>query len=115
MITNLQLSMTATNVPTIGVYRPMTRRMAAVARRIDRTVMGVAGPLSRAIAELLIKANPTTSRIKMRPIPGQPPAKVEYKRRNWTHLSFTCSILNGFFTKESPTRRSDRASFEAWN
>jgi hypothetical protein len=30
----------------------------------------------------LTKTNPTTSLIKMRPIPGQPPAKVEYKRRN---------------------------------
>jgi hypothetical protein len=60
----------------------MMRRTAAAARRTDKIVMGMAGLLSRTEPALLTKENPTTSRIKMRPIPGQPPAKVEYKRRN---------------------------------
>ena len=81
-MTSLQLSIRATSVPTIGVNSPMMRRIAAAARRTDKIVMGMAGLLCRAEPALLTKANPTTRRIKMRPIPGQPPAKVEYKRRN---------------------------------
>ena len=99
MITTLQLSMSATSVPTIGVYKPMMRRIAAADSRRARIVIGMAGRLSRADPALLTKASPTTNRIKMRPMPGQPPAKVEYKRRNWTHLSYTDSNLNGFFTE----------------
>jgi hypothetical protein len=60
----------------------MRRRIAAAASRTDKIVMGMAGLLSSSEPALLTKTNPTTSRIKMRPIPGQPPAKVEYKRRN---------------------------------
>ena len=43
---------------------------------------------------LITKAVPTTSRIKMRPVPGQPPAKLEYKRRSWTaaFLSFDGNV-----------------------
>jgi len=82
MVTSLQLSIRATSVPTIGVNSPMMRRIAAAARRTQKIVMGMAGLLSMAEPALLTKANPTTSRIKMRPNPGQPPAKVEYKRRN---------------------------------
>ena len=66
----------------IGVSSPIIRKIAAAATRTDKIVMGMAGPLSRAEPALLTKTNPTLSRIKMRPIPGQPPANVEYKRRN---------------------------------
>jgi hypothetical protein len=45
-------------------------------------VIGMAELLNRAEPTLFTKAIPTTSLIKMRPIPGQPAAKVEYKRRN---------------------------------
>lgn len=82
MMRSLQLSIRATSVPTTGVNSPMMRKIAAAARRTDNIVMGMAGLLGRAENALLTKANPTTSRIKMRPNPGQPPAKVEYKRRN---------------------------------
>jgi hypothetical protein len=58
------------------------RRIAAAASRIDTTAIGIAGLLNREVPALFTKAIPITSRIKIRPIPGQPPAKVEYKRRN---------------------------------
>src|SRR5579871_395810 len=89
------------------------RSIAAPPSRTDKMVIEIAWLLSSAAHALLTNAIPTTSRIRMRPMPGQPPAKVEYKRRNWTHLSYPQSILNEFLTKWSPTRRSDRASFEA--
>ena len=81
METSLKLSISATRVPTIGVNSPMMRRTAAAARSTAKIVKGMAGLLSRTEPALLTKANPTTSRIKIRPIPGQPPANVEYKRR----------------------------------
>jgi len=50
--------------------------------RTDKIVMGMAGLLSKTESALLTKTNPNISRINMRPIPGEPPANVEYKRRN---------------------------------
>ena len=82
MVTSLQLSSRATSVPTIGVNSPMRSRIAAAARSTDKIAKGIAGLFSMTEVALLIKAKPTTSRIKMSPIPGQPLAKVEYKRRN---------------------------------
>jgi hypothetical protein len=113
MMTSLQLSMTATSVPTIGVKSPMSRKTAAAANRTDRTVMWKSGLFCRAELAILTKANPTTSRIKIRPIPGQPPAKVEYKRRNGRTLSYTHFIFVYLRRGQSPTMRLDRASFEA--
>jgi hypothetical protein len=74
--------------------------------------MGISGPLSRTEPALLTKANPTASRIKMRPIPGHPPANVEYKRRKG-RASPQDLIFIRFPIEWSPTRRPDRASFEA--
>jgi hypothetical protein len=58
----------------------------------------MAGLPSRAERALLAKTKQTTNRIKISPIPGQPPAKVEYKRRKSTHLSNTYSFSYGFLT-----------------
>jgi hypothetical protein len=81
MANSLQLSIRATSIPATGVNSPMMRRIAVAASRTDKIVMGLAGLPSAAVPALFTKTNPTTSRIKIRPIPGQPPAKVEYKRR----------------------------------
>ena len=103
-VTSLPHSMRATTVPTMGVYSPMARRIAATPKKTDNNVMGMPGLPSRADPAPFAKAKPTTSRIKMSPIPGQPPAKVEYKRRNWTHLSFTYSFSYDSFTNRAPQR-----------
>src|ERR1700739_1356557 len=87
--------------------------MAAAPIRMHKTVIGIAGLFSNAQPAPFTKAIPTTSRIKTRPIPGQPPAKVEYKRRKWTHLSVYILIFFEFPPTLSPTWRTDSASFEA--
>lgn len=76
------VSVRATRVPTIGVNSPRVRRIPAVVRRADTIAVAAGGSLSAVEPTLSIKTVPTTTRIRMRPTPGQPPAKVEYKRRN---------------------------------
>jgi hypothetical protein len=112
-MTSLPHSMRATRVPTMGVYSPMARRIAAVPRRTDKQVMGIAGLPSRADPALFANAKPTTNRIKMSPIPGQPPAKVEYKRRKMDAPLVYVFIFLRFLYELSPTNRLDPASFEA--
>ncbi len=77
-----QISVRATTVPTIGVHNPTIRRTPAPVRRTDTIAIAVGELLSIVETALSTKTPPTTSRIKIRPIPGQPPAKVENKRRN---------------------------------
>ena len=73
------------------------RRIAAATKKTDNIAREMAEVFGRTAPVLITKAIAIASRIKRRPMPGQPPAKVEYKRRNWTHLAYTYSILNDFF------------------
>jgi len=77
-----QISVRATRVPTIGVYRPTISRIPAAARRMGTTALAMGGSASIAEAALPTRTIPTTKRIRIRPMPGRPPANVEYKRRN---------------------------------
>ena len=77
----------------MGVHRTRTRKSRAGQK--ERTgnddFHGRAAKQSRTC--IRTKAKPTTSLIKMRPVPGQPPVKVEYKRRNrptFHSYSFSC-------------------------
>lgn len=76
------VSARATSVPTIGVYNPSIRKIPAPPRRTETIAIATGGLLSAVEPALSTKTAPATSRIVMRPTPGQPPAKVEYKRRN---------------------------------
>lgn len=93
MMANLEISITATRVPIIGVQKPTMRRAPAPASRMEVMAMSRGGLERRAEAASAARANPTTALINTRPVPGQPPAKVEYKRRNWRTLPsypFSC-------------------------
>jgi hypothetical protein len=70
-----------TNAPTMGVHSPRTRRRPnpiesapIIAALGGASLHGVKLPRTD-------NAKPTTSRRKSNPIPGQPPANVEYNRR----------------------------------
>ena len=81
-VKSLKISIRATNMPTMGVHRPTARRNPPPSRSTDTIAIGMGGLLRRVEPAIYIKATPATNRIKIRPVPGQPPAKVEYKRRN---------------------------------
>jgi hypothetical protein len=104
-------SINATSVPTITVYKPTTRKIAELPRRTDMMAMGMEGPLSRAGMEMRINAKPMTRRINIRPNPGQPPAKVEYKRRNGR--TSPTAIFLVLARNWRPRSGLDSASFEA--
>src|SRR5271166_3816858 len=86
-----QISVKATNVPAMGVHSPGIRRIPQAARSAHVIVVFIGGG-SRQSVELArtISAEPTTKRMRSKPMPGQPPANVEYRRRKqapfWTIL-----------------------------
>ena len=81
-MTIFQSSMKAIETPTIGVHKPTIKRIPApIESTAGITIFKPGSGQSLEIART-ISADPTTSRIRSKPEPGQPPANVEYKRRN---------------------------------
>ena len=68
---------------------------------------------SRHTAELArtTSVDPATRRRRSKPVPGQPPAKVEYKRRT-TYLSKLLLFLNIAKANRNPKKGRDRHSLE---
>ena len=84
-----QVSSNATKAPTMGVHRPGMRRNPNPARNAEIIVEATEGsPHSVELARTTSEA-PRTTRMRSSPIPGRPPANVEYKRRKRTLLIFT--------------------------
>jgi hypothetical protein len=97
--------MKATSMPAKGVHRPTARRIPPPIRSRDTIAIGMGGLLRRVEPAIYIKATPITRRIKIRPVPGQPPAKVEYKRlngRTFPQLIYFCVFP---LERESPKER----------
>jgi len=77
-----EISITATNVPATGVHIPGIRRIPHPAKNTDIIFVLVGeGALHRIELASTISAEPTTTRMRSKPVPGQPPANVEYRRR----------------------------------
>jgi hypothetical protein len=81
-----QVSSKATDAPTMGVHSPGIRRSPHPARNTDVTIIMIGGSPHTAELARATSAAPRTRRMRSNPIPGVPPAKVEYRRRK-THLS----------------------------
>jgi len=76
-----QTSMTATEVPTMGVHRPSIKKIPDPKRIAEVIVMfSGASPHSRKVARTT-SMQPMTKRMRSKPMPGQPLANVEYRRR----------------------------------
>ena len=71
----------ATSVPAIGVHRPGIRRIPDPARNAEVIVVCVGGLLHRVELARTTSAEPPIRRMRSKPVPGQPPANVEYRRR----------------------------------
>jgi hypothetical protein len=76
-----QTSISATKLPTMGVHNPAMRRMPAASESTARIVMFKGGSIHSLEAARTTNAEPITRRMKSKPVPGQPPANVEYRRR----------------------------------
>ena len=78
-----QISINAMEVPTMGVHKPAINSTPAPIRSTAGivTLMGGGSPDSLELARTT-SAEPTTTRMRSKPVPGQPPANVEYSRRN---------------------------------
>jgi hypothetical protein len=81
-----QVSSKATNAPPMGVHRPEIRRSPDPASSADNPIVWIEVPLHTAEFARTTSAEPATRRMRINPMPGQPPANVEYRRRK-THLS----------------------------
>ena len=82
-----QISIIATDVPTMGVHSPTISRIPAPIKSTAGmvTFIGRRSLHSLKLARA-ISTEPTTTRMRSNPVPGQPPANVEYNRRK-THPS----------------------------
>jgi hypothetical protein len=77
-----EISIEATNVPATGVHSPGIRRIPHPAKNTDITVVLIGwGSLHKVALARTISAEPTTKRMRSKPMPGRPPANVEYRRR----------------------------------
>jgi len=83
-----QISINAMEVPTIGVHKPAISNIPAPIKTRAGIVTFIGG---RSLHSLkpprTISTEPTTTRMRSNPAPGQPPANVEYSRRNYAPFS----------------------------
>jgi hypothetical protein len=76
-----RIAVRATSIPAIVVHSPKIKRIPHPAESRDIMVVFIGGSVQ--IIEIARKtsAEPTTTRMRSKPTPGQPPANVEYRRR----------------------------------
>ena len=82
-----QISINAIEVPAMGVHKPAISSIPAA----NKSTAGIVtlkggGSLHSLKLERAIRTDPTTKRMRSKPVPGQPPANVEYNLRK-THPS----------------------------
>ena len=78
------IAIKAATVPAIGVHRPGMRRIPDAARNTEVMAVWIGGPLHPVELARTSSVEPATRRMRSKPMPGQPPANVEYKRRTDT-------------------------------
>ena len=78
-----QISITAVEVPAMGVHKPAISRIPVPIKSTAGIVTFIGGRSPDSLKPArTISAEPTTARMRSKPAPGQPPANVEYSRRN---------------------------------
>lgn len=82
-----QISIDAINVPAKGVQSPGIKRIPDPARNAEPMVVFIGTSFHRAGLARTTSAEPATNRRRSKPMPGQPPANVEYRRRKDTPFS----------------------------
>ena len=100
-----EIATTATTAPATGVHNPAMRRSPATASNAQATIVCNGGSLQSRGPAYQRRTAPTTSRISSKPIPGQPPANVEYRRRN--------TYLDTIIRREVATANPPTGSWES--
>jgi hypothetical protein len=84
MVSIFQISIKAIEVPTIGVHKPAISSNPAPIKSTAGIVTFIGGRSLHSFKPArAISTEPTTTRMRSNPAPGQPPANVEYSRRNY--------------------------------
>jgi hypothetical protein len=89
------IAIKAISVPAIGVHSPGMRRTPDPTRKADVIAALTGGPLHSVELERTTSTEPPTRRMRSKPRPGQPPANVEYRRRNETSFQLIASDTAG--------------------
>ena len=77
-----QISVRATEAPTMGVQKPAISRIPAAIKSMAGIVTLIGGGSLQSVKPACTtSAEPATMRMRSNPVPGQPPANVEYRRR----------------------------------
>ena len=77
-----QTSVRAAETPAMGVHKPAINRIPAPIKNMAGIVTFIGGgSLNSVKLAPAANAEPATTRIRSNPVPGQPPANVEYRRR----------------------------------
>src|SRR5215469_13030635 len=88
-----QTSVSPTEVPAMGVHKPAISRIPAPIRRMAGIITFTGGgSLNSVILAPAASAEPATTRIRSNPVPGQPPANDEYRRRKDAPFRTTLSV-----------------------
>ena len=76
-----QISVRATETPAMGVHKPTIKSIPSVTKNMAGIVTFIGGgSLHKVKPAPAANAEPATTRIRSNPVPGQPPANVEYRR-----------------------------------
>jgi len=87
-ISIFQISINAMEAPAMGVHKPTMSRIPAPIKATAGIVTFIGGGSLHSLKPArAISTAPTTTRMRSKPVPGQPPANVEYSRRNDTPFS----------------------------
>jgi hypothetical protein len=111
-----QTSMRATEAPAMGVHKPAINRIPAPSKRMAGIVTPIGGgSLRRVKPARTTSAEPATARIRSNPVPGQPPANVEYSRLKRTHFPQYIAIFGCSESASKAQKGADHYSLELWD
>src|SRR5580692_7888637 len=89
-----QISIKAMEVPTIGVHKPAISSNPAPIKSRAGIVTFIGGRSVHSLKPArTISTEPTTTRMRSNPAPGQPPANVEYSRRKLRAFQYITRVL----------------------
>src|SRR5215469_4160439 len=88
-----QTSVRPTEVPAMGVHKPAINRIPPPIKRMAGIVTLIGGGSLNSVKPApAASAEPATTRIRSNPVPGQPPANVEYRRRKGAPFRTTLPV-----------------------
>ena len=89
----------------MGVHKPAINRIPAPIKRMAGIVTLIGGgSLNSVVLAPTASAEPATTRIRSNPVPGQPPANVEYRRRKGALFRTTLPVSAFLRSSRNPNQ-----------